>query len=232
MAVRIIKDKKFYLLWLASVLGAIAVLPYATAQASIELSTAVLFGTLIQATLIYAVITFFGIRFAEKANFQITSSKECIIPSIISGLVVGLILKLLDQFIFKHHANILLNNLPDVDLLYRVLASFYGAINEEVLLRLFGVSCVAMLLQKFTKLNKKSVAILSIILCALLFAVGHLPMLYKMAVDPNTYDIVRVLLLNGFAGIAFGLLYWRYGLVASMLSHFIADLVIHVFWIL
>ena len=57
-------------------------------------------------------------------------------------------------------------------------------------------------------------------------------MLYKMAVDPNTYDIVRVLLLNGFAGIAFGLLYWRYGLVASMLSHFIADLVIHVFWIL
>lgn len=125
-----------------------------------------------------------------------------------------------------------LNNLPGVDLIYRVLASFYGAINEEVLLRLFGVSCVAMLLQKFTKLNKKSVAIQSIILCALLFAVGHLPMLYKMAVDPNTYDIVRVLLLNGFAGITFGLLYWRYGLIASMLSHFVADLVIHVFWIL
>lgn len=37
-----IKDKKFYLLWLASVLGATAVLPYATAQASIELSTVVI----------------------------------------------------------------------------------------------------------------------------------------------------------------------------------------------
>lgn len=108
MAVRIIKDKNFYLLWLASVLGAIAVLPYVTAQASIELSTTVLFGTLIQATLIYAIVTFFGIKFPKKANFQITSSKECIIPSIISGFVVGLILELLDQFIFKYHANILL----------------------------------------------------------------------------------------------------------------------------
>jgi hypothetical protein len=124
-----IKDKRFYLLWLASVLGAIAVLPYATAQAGIELSTTVLFGTLIQATLIYAVVTFFGIKSAEKAHFQIASSKECIAPSIISGLAVGLILKLLDQFIFKHHANIFLNNLPDVDLPYRILASFYGAIN-------------------------------------------------------------------------------------------------------
>ena len=74
-----IKDKKFYLLWLASVLGAIAVLPYATAQASIELSTTVLFGTLIQAILTYAVVTFFGIRFAEKANFQITSSKKSVL---------------------------------------------------------------------------------------------------------------------------------------------------------
>ncbi len=222
------KDKKFYLLWLSSVLGAIAVLPYATAIAGIELSTTMLFGTLIQATLIYAIVTFFGIRFAEKANFQISSSKEYIVPSMISGLVVGLILKLPDQFIFKYHAHILLNNLPDVDLLYRILASFYGAINEEVLLRLFSISLVALLLQKFTKLSKKSIAILSIILCALLFAVGHLPMLYKI-VDPNTYDVVRVLLLNGFAGIAFGLLYYRYGLVASMLSHFIADLVIHVF---
>ena len=92
------------------------VLPYATAQASIELLTTVLFGTLIQSTLIYVVVTFFGIIF---------SSKECIIPSIISGLVVGLILKLLDQFIFKHHANILLNSLPDVDILYRIYSSQY-----------------------------------------------------------------------------------------------------------
>ena len=40
--------------------------------------------------------------------------KNVLFHLIISGLVVGLILKLLDHFIFKHHANILLNNIPDV----------------------------------------------------------------------------------------------------------------------
>lgn len=229
MILNIVKDKIFYFLWLISVFGAIAVLPYTTAQTGIKLTMTVLVVTLIQGLLLYAVVTFFGIRFARKSNFKIVSSKECVKPSIVSGLTVGLILKFSDQFIFKHHANILLNNLPDINVLYRILASFYGAINEEVLLRLFGVSLVALLLQKFTKLSKNSVAILSIILCALLFAVGHLPMLYKMVVVINTYDIVRVLILNGFAGITFGVLYWRYGLMASMLSHFIADLVIHVF---
>ncbi|MBM4222779.1 MAG: CPBP family intramembrane metalloprotease [Gammaproteobacteria bacterium] len=223
--------KRFYLLWLASVLGAVAVLPYATTLASIELSTAVLLATLIQASIIYGVLIFFGIIFAENANFQITSSKQCIAPSIISGLVVGLVLKLLDHFILKHHVNILMNTLPHVDFSYRMLASFYGAINEEVLCRLFCVSLVALLLQKVTNLREKFVAVLSISFCALLFAVGHLPMLYKIVVNPNIYDIVRILFLNGFAGMIFGLLYWRYGLMAAMLSHFVADLVVHVFWI-
>ena len=103
--------KKFYLLWIVSVLGAIAVLPYATTQASIELSTTMLFGALIKAIIIYTMVAFFSIKCAEKANFQVTSYKECIIPSIISGLVVGLILNLLDHHIFKHHDNILLSNM-------------------------------------------------------------------------------------------------------------------------
>ena len=86
-----------------------------------------------------------------------------------------------------------------------------------------------LLKKQIFKLSKKSAVMLSIILCALLFAVGHLPMLYEMAIVPNTYDIIRILTLNGFAGLVFGLVYWRYGLVASILSHFVADLVIHVF---
>ena len=54
-------------------------------------------------------------------------------------------------------------------------------------------------------------------------------MLYKIAENPNSWDFARVISLNGIAGVEFGLLYWKYGLVASILSHYIADLVIHVF---
>ena len=226
-----LRDKNFYILWLASILGAVSVLPYTIAQSRIVMTPSLVVGVLIQSAFLYAFIVFFGIRISKKLDFKIIPSNKFIVPSIVSGLAVGLTLKLLDQFIFKNHANIFLTAIPNVDLLYRVLASFYGAINEEVLLRLFAVSLVVLFLQKFTKLSKKIAIILSIVFCALLFAAGHLSMLYKIATAPNTYDIIRVMMLNGLAGIAFGLLYWRYGLIASMLSHFIADLVIHVFWI-
>jgi membrane protease YdiL (CAAX protease family) len=40
--------------------------------------------------------------------------------------------------------------------------------------------------------------------------------------------IIRNLILNSLGGIVFGWLYWKKGLEASMISHFTADLVLHV----
>ena len=40
--------------------------------------------------------------------------------------------------------------------------------------------------------------------------------------------ITRALLLNGIGGIVFGWLYWKRGLLAAMLAHFSADIVLHV----
>jgi len=66
----------------------------------------------------------------------------------------------------------------------------------------------------------------AILLAALLFGLGHLPA--TKAIMPLTPLIVaRALLLNGIAGIAFGWLYWQYGLVGAMLAHFCADIVLH-----
>jgi membrane protease YdiL (CAAX protease family) len=191
--VAIIKDRRFCLLWLGSILGSVAILPYETVLAGIELSKPLLFGAFIQAILTYAVIVFLGIRSAEKVDFQIGSSKKCIMPSVISGLVVGWVIKLSDYFIFKNHAHVFLNSLPDINLSYRIPAIFYGAINEEVLFRLFSISLAALLLQKLTKLSQKVAVILSIVLCALLFAIGHLPMLYQVTSAPNVYDITRIM---------------------------------------
>ena len=40
--------------------------------------------------------------------------------------------------------------------------------------------------------------------------------------------IARTVVLNGLLGIIFGWLYWRHGLEAAMISHFSADIVLHV----
>jgi hypothetical protein len=36
-----------------------------------------------------------------------------------------------------------------------------------------------------------------------------------------------VLGANGLVGVVFGWLYWRYGLLAAMIAHFSADVVLH-----
>jgi hypothetical protein len=40
--------------------------------------------------------------------------------------------------------------------------------------------------------------------------------------------VIRTLVLNGFAGLVFGWLYWRRGLLAAMIAHTSADVVLHV----
>lgn len=65
------------------------------------------------------------------------------------------------------------------------------------------------------------------IVAALLFGAGHLPTLAALA--PLTLITVgRTLFLNGIAGVTFGWLYWRRGLLAAMVAHFSADIVLHV----
>ena len=65
------------------------------------------------------------------------------------------------------------------------------------------------------------------ILAALLFGLGLLPA--TTALVPLTAAVVlRAIVLNGVAGIVFGVLFRRYGLEWAMVSHFGADIVLHV----
>jgi membrane protease YdiL (CAAX protease family) len=40
--------------------------------------------------------------------------------------------------------------------------------------------------------------------------------------------VIKVILLNAVGGIIFGWLYWKKGLESAMISHFSADIVLHV----
>ena len=40
--------------------------------------------------------------------------------------------------------------------------------------------------------------------------------------------VIRAIMLNGVAGIAFGWLFWQYGLEAAIGAHFTADILLHV----
>jgi hypothetical protein len=111
------------------------------------------------------------------------------------------------------------------------LASFYGGINEEILLRLFLMSVLAWL-GKFishTADGRPTVAVLWIanVLAAVLFGLGHLPAT-SMQLPLTALVITRAIILNGVMGVAFGYLYMKHGLESAMISHFSADIVLHV----
>ncbi len=59
---------------------------------------------------------------------------------------------------------------------------------------------------------------------ALLFALGHLPVLFMAYPNPSPGLLAAVLAGNAVPGLLFGWLFWRRGLEASMIAHALAHL--------
>ena len=112
-----------------------------------------------------------------------------------------------------------------------LLASFYGGINEEILLRLFLMTLIVWIFFKIKKTKEgtpTNVSVwLAIVIAAVIFGIGHLPAVMSLtALTPLV--IIRTIVLNAAGGIIFGWLYWKKGLESAMISHFSADIVLHV----
>ena len=103
----------------------------------------------------------------------------------------------------------------------------YGGIVEELLLR-WGL--MSFFVWAAWRLGGGRVAVpawcvwTGLTLAALLFAAGHLPVLYMLLPDPPSWLIALVLVGNALPGLLFGWLYWRRGLEAAMIAHALAHL--------
>ena len=109
------------------------------------------------------------------------------------------------------------------------LASLYGGINEEVLLRLFWFTLIYFIFRKVFKFktqNRTAFLWVTNVIVAVTFGLGHLPAAFKL-VEPSSFEWFRILLMNGIPGIVLGWLYWSRGLWAAMLAHFVTDLFVH-----
>ncbi len=109
-----------------------------------------------------------------------------------------------------------------------LLASPYGATTEEVQVRVFLMGFLAWLPSRLAGMRAKPwIMPAAIVLAALLFGAGHLPLAAKL-VSLTLDVVVRVITYNALPGLLFGWLYWRCGLEHAMLAHLCADLVLHV----
>jgi membrane protease YdiL (CAAX protease family) len=207
---------------------------------------------ILQTAILFAIMIFGGMFFASRVGLgtpildsltraePVAHDARAILPlSIILGVIVTLIVMGLEIFLFQPA---LIKELGDSAAALNLqtsqpaawkglLASFYGGIAEEIQLRLLVMSFFAWLGRFISKTadGKPTNAVFWIanILAAVLFGLGHLPGV-ALLVPLTPLVIARTVILNGLLGIIFGWLYWKSGLEAAMISHFSADLILHV----
>ncbi|MDA3940437.1 MAG: CPBP family glutamic-type intramembrane protease [Spirochaetia bacterium] len=222
------------ILIILGVLGSIAVIPYSLGmQSTISFSLKLLILSVIQSIILIGIITTAGMWTSGKLGLSITSSWNTLYIPVLLGLLGGSLIVAMDYFMFLPQLPAALTEAGNANLPFwkRFLASFYGGITEEILLRLFLLSGLLWLLTKLwhgPEGNPLTIVFWIVnIITAILFGLGHLPAT-KMLTELTPLIITRGLLLNGIGGLLFGWIFWKFGLAAAMVSHFSADIVLHV----
>ncbi len=233
--------KIFFTLFVATIIAVVLIIPYIYSaqgellrKAGVTLPLLVLV-SIIQGGIVFAITIFLGLILAEKTGFKLNlltswlekkkiKYKGTFGLSVILGILVGLAIFIVDKFIFNQA--VVLNTTWWQGL----LASFYGGICEEIIMRLFLLSLFVFIMMKVTGKKQKNAAMvwIAIILVSIIFGLGHLPITAAVtAITP--WIIFRAILLNGIGGVVFGWLYWKKGLESAVIAHFCADIVLHVF---
>lgn len=256
----IINWKVFWILLAAAIIATILLLPYAleVQSSAIDLTKLpiplplVLTLQVVQNAILFAIAIFGGLFFAGRVGLgtpildsvsrgePVADRVRAILPlSIILGVVITVVVLGLEFFYFQPA---MLKELGETATALNLqtsqpaawkgfLASFYGGIAEEILLRLFVMSFFVWLGRFISKTSDgrptKGIFWIANILAAVLFGLGHLPAV-SLLVPLTTLVVIRTVILNGLIGIACGWLFWKRGLEAAMISHFSADLVLHV----
>jgi len=234
------KTKLFWILWVSSIVSTILILPYiitlqseALKKENISPSFLILIAIL-QGGVVFGVAAFFGLILAEKTGFKLPllsswvehkeiEYKGLVRNSAILGFGIGMAIVLIDRFVFQYAVA----SSMKVPAWQGLLASFYGGICEEVLMRLFLMSLFVFILIRVSKRNEPTPAIVwsSIILISILFGLGHLP-ITSSVVTITAWVVFRAILLNGIAGVALGWLYWKKGLESAIIAHYSADIIV------
>lgn len=240
---------EFLIFWIASSIGAIAIIPYQFKMLKGKIESEVLKNpnkkvpptpvlmliSLIQSAVLLGIAAYVGTLLAPKVNLHWYlldhwldgttipySLPTILVVSVVIGLLSALVILFLDTQFSK--------KMPKVDIdqpsrSQSLVASLYGGISEEVLTRLFIMTLVVYL---SSLLGLEDISYwIGIIFAALLFGVLHLPAAFSI-MGKSRIVTVRTILLNAIPGVLFGYLFWQYGIEIAMVSHFSADIFLHV----
>jgi membrane protease YdiL (CAAX protease family) len=241
----IISWKLFFVLLPVCVIASLLVIPYSLALSpvKVEITPVLVLLSMAQNLVLFALASFFGLLLSKQVGMGLpivqgmlegknkNGEIKAMLPiSVAWGIVSGILIILL-SIPFQALSVDMLKLEVIIAPWKGFLASFYGGIAEEVLCRLFIVSLFAWIGFKIKKtkegLPTKTGVWISIVLAAVLFGLGHLPLTGTLT-ELNFIVVLRAIVLNGAGGVIFGWLFWRKGLESAIIAHFSADIVLHV----
>jgi hypothetical protein len=240
---------EFGALYAAALAGALALIPYtlrlvrASSRPMKVSPRTVVLASLAQNALLFAIVVFVGLAVSHAVGLgapYVASFVGCHPPprplgpvmsvATVIGAGAGLFLTVADLVLLPR-LPALLDLARKSSLWESFSASFYGGVNEELLMRLLGVSSLVWLVSQGWRSGPPptpAVFWLAIVAMAILFALGHLPATKAVAGKITPLILTRSLALNGPIAILCGWLFWRYGVEAAIVAHLTADLVYHV----
>lgn len=194
--------------------------------------------SVIQIALYSSIFGIIGIILSNKIGLwkKFEKNKNAIKTTIVISIIGGLALSFLDRYVFGAFIDPVARSYDAKPTIEYIIASFtYGAVFEEILLRLFLMTLISWIISKiFYKKGQipTKVFIISNIICALLFAAGHIPATIQTFGYVDGIILFRCFLMNGLFGIGFGYLYRKYSIHYSIISHFGIHLISKIIWIL
>lgn len=164
-----------------------------------------------------------------KVSGSFRRFQSSIFPSIVLGILCGIFICIIN-ILFSSFLPPELEEIKLPGFFPALLASFSAAVIEEIWFRLGIMNCLLFLGSKLMRQSKphKTLVWSANFIAALGFAAMHLPLAVTLVERLTPFFLVDILGLNSVAGLVFGYLYWRYGLLAAMIAHFSTGLVIRV----
>lgn len=190
-------------------------------------------------TIAYALFCgFFGYMLAEKTGLwkPIRFAKKPLAIALLSGAVCGAIFAM-DYWVCGSFIDgIQAADRSGMTLSGALSSILYGGMIEEVMLRLFFMSLIALILIKLLCRKRETIPTgvfaAANILASIAFAAGHLPATAMTFGELTLTLVVRCFLLNGAFGVVFGRLYRRYGIHYAMLAHVVFHIMSKLIWLI
>jgi hypothetical protein len=161
---------------------------------------------------------------AERPMPQLTTK---IGSAVIGGIAGGTLLLLIYGLVSPHLPASFLENAATLQMpvTARLL---YGGITEEILIRWGLMTALVVGFLRLTRNSKNASGalpyVLSIVLSAIIFGLGHLPVANLLSNSLTVTLVIYIIFTNSLFGVIAGYLFWKQGLETAIAAHMIAHL--------